>query len=144
MDATFDDFENVVVDVFAARATPELRRARPALFRLRTRWAEARLREEAGALRSCGGIAIGERVRVEVRPGVYRYGVVLAWDKASSLSSRVLLSQTLASVRLDPPLDGCGADIRQVPRWRLAPGGPEPAREPLLTARDDFPLLPPA
>lgn len=99
-----------IVDVFAPRATPAARQERPALFAARARWAATRLRAEKGVLdvdgqptvsaQCCGGVFAGDRVLVDVAPGVFWRGTVLRWERDALPLAR--FAHPVAVVRLDP------------------------------------------
>jgi hypothetical protein len=124
MDATRD----TVVDIFAARATPGARQARPALFRARMAWASTHLTAqgapaEASQIRAVAGVFVGDAVDIETHPGRKRRGVVIAWEAGSSDTASIAGAFPVARVRLEP-LPGMPAGtptILRAPRWRIHP-----------------------
>lgn len=125
MDAT----GNSIVDIFADRATPGARQARPALFRARAAWAAQALAAKAAPPLAperpvmVGGVAVGDLVEVETYPGRRRRGVVIEWEAASADTAPIAGSFPVARVRLDP-LPGVPAGtltIIRAARWRLYP-----------------------
>lgn len=126
-----------VVQIFAARATPEARLDRPALFRARMAWASRRLsaaasNPDAEPLRQVGGIRVGDEVEVDYHDR-RRRGVVLAWERPGEgdASPSIRFGQTVARIRVDlgqaldlsPPLSA--PVIVRRPRFRIFPLSPE-------------------
>lgn len=101
---------SAVLDAFDAPATPEFRRERPALVRARLRWGARRL---SAAREAVQGIAVGDRVTVELFPGATWTGHVVAW--------RRLPTATIAEVRLDPPCPLWPVGLLRRRRHLLAP-----------------------
>lgn len=115
-----DMHASTAVDIFADRATPAARQARPALFRARMAWASSSRPNHSPALHMVGGVRIGDRIEVETSPGVRQAGTVVAWEKAGETGSAVMHGYTVARVRLDPVPDAQFAVVRR-PRFRLYP-----------------------
>ncbi len=115
---------SVVVDILADRATPEARLARPALFRARMAWTAERrpVPADRAHLTIVGGVSVGDRVEVEVRPGLRRRGVVVAWERPEDRPgvAPVALGGAVARIRLDRDPDADFA-ITRAPRWRIHP-----------------------
>lgn len=76
---------SAVLDIFAAPATPAWRTERPAQVRARMAWARQRLAaERAAPLLEVRGFAVGDRVSVEVRPGLTEIGILTAWERGAN------------------------------------------------------------
>lgn len=86
-----------VVDAFADPATPEFRRSRPALVRARLAWGEQRRVAQATCIQ---GVCVGDRVMVELEPGLIWTGTVQSWSRGGTATA--LRSATVAEVLLDP------------------------------------------
>lgn len=115
-----------VIEIFGARTTPEACTQRPALFHARMAW--ARMRLAAASACSIGGISEGERVRVMVAPGTWRTGVLQHWSRGGQDGARVLATQTVGRILLDPGQDAFRNGFRvqtdgmvTAPRFRIGP-----------------------
>jgi len=118
-----------VVEIFAARATPDARQDRPALFRARLAWAARRLSTPAlEPLRQVGGVAVGDLVEIDYYDR-RRQGVVLAWERPGEgdASTSIRFGQTVARIRVDlGESQGFSAPvIVRRPRFRIFPITPE-------------------
>lgn len=118
-----------IVDVFAAPASPRLRRERPALIAARLAWAPVRVATDRGRLSTpavgiVASIGVGDRVHVEIVPHTWATGLVEAWETDPLPHARIAVP--VAAVRLDPfpddataPPDFKGGDLVRRPRRKI-------------------------
>lgn len=121
-----------ILDVFADRASPRLRKERPALIAARVRWASVRVATERDvlcgqAVRSVQGVGVGDQVHIELTPNLHVLAVVIEWKREDPLPG-AQLAPLLARCRLEADaLPWRAGEIVKRTRNRLWPVPPKGA-----------------